>query len=180
MTPEDEAAKLEALRAEGLPVGPDEANRLKALRATGLMEGPDDPVLDALLAEIAETLGVAMVALTLIDHEKQWFKSAYNLTGRQTSRQVSFCQYTVLGEHVLEVENTLEDPRFRHNVFVIAEPKIRFYAGAPLVTADGYALGSLCVFDRAPRRLTGEERRRLEGYRDAAEVRLGLRARPKG
>lgn len=179
MTPTELSAKLDALRSEGLPVGANEVQRLAALRASRLVEQPDDPVLDALVAKLAHALGVEMVALTLIDLDTQWIKSAFNLTDRQRSRQTSFCQYTVLGEHVLEVENTLEDARFRHNMFVIAEPKIRFYAGAPLVTDQGYALGSLCVFDSAPRRLTNDERSELETYRDVAEVRLGLRARPK-
>ncbi len=175
MTPDEQAHKLDLLRAEGLPVAPNELERLTALRASGLLERPEDPVLDELVAKLAQALAVEMVTLTLIDLEKQWIKSAFNMTDRQNSRQHSFCQYTVLGEHVLEVENTLEDPRFRHNIFVIAEPKIRFYAGAPRVTDQGYALGSLCVFDRAPRRLKDDERLELEAYRDAAAVQLGMR-----
>jgi GAF domain-containing protein len=89
--------------------------------------------------------------VSLIDTHRQWFKSAHGLHVRETARDVAFCAHTILGTDVMVVPNATQDARFSANPFVTGEAHVRFYAGAPLITADGYALGSICVVDREAR-----------------------------
>jgi GAF domain-containing protein len=99
--------------------------------------------------------------MTLVDANRQWFKSRVGLAETETPRTSSFCAYTMLEERLTIVEDTLNDPRFAKNPLVRGEPRIRFYAGAPLITPEGYGLGSLCVLDREPRTLTTQQTQAL-------------------
>ena len=96
--------------------------------------------------------------ISLVDDRRQWFKSRVGLDVSETPRDI-FCTYTITGEQIFEVPDALQDPRFRDNPLVQGDPHIRFYAGTPLTSPDGHNLGTLCVIDRKPRRLSSEQRK---------------------
>lgn len=150
------------------PVPDNEALRVLALERLGLMDTPPDVVFDSLAQAAANLCEVPIALICLVDPSRQWFKSCIGLEASETSRDVAFCAHTILDPNALmEVEDTLHDERFHDNPLVTAEPHIRFYAGQPLVTKEGYALGTLCVIDRKPRRLTFPQREALAGMANA-------------
>ncbi len=125
--------------------------------------------------------------ISVVDHDRQWFKSRVGLDVDETPRDLAFCAYAVAQpEHMLVVPDATADSRFAHNPLVIGDPEIRFYAGAPLVTQTGRALGTLCVIDRSPRILTEAQTRALEALSVQVMALLELRransdlARSKG
>ena len=137
---------------------PDEGERLEALRrygALGLLHAAIFNDIVGLAAFICQT---PISLITLVDSHRQWFLSKTGIEACETSRDASFCAHALVGPDMLIVEDAREDARFSRNVLVTGEPFIRFYAGAPLLTPDGYALGTLCVVDRAPRKLTREQK----------------------
>ncbi len=138
-----------------------EGARIEALRATGLLDSEPEERFDRITRLARRIFSVDTALVTLVDTERQWFKSAQGLDARQTGRDESFCGHAILQGALFEIPDTLEDSRFSDNPFVVEEPKIRFYAGVPLSTPDGYRLGTLCVLDSAPRRLTDSERETL-------------------
>jgi PAS domain S-box-containing protein len=109
-----------------------------------------------------------MSLVTLLDKDRQWFKSQIGIDGTETSRDVSFCQYAIMDNKILEVEDATIDIRFKENPFVTEEPNVRFYAGYPLTDPDGYSLGALCVLDHTPRKLTENQQRALTMLGDMA------------
>jgi GAF domain-containing protein len=118
--------------------------------------------LDALTQLAAYICGTPISLVSLVDGQRQWFKSNYGLDGvTQTPREYSFCQHAMVGEGVYEVEDATSNPLFCHNPLVTGEPRIRFYAGAPLVTPDGHPLGAICTIDTKPRTLTATQRESL-------------------
>ncbi|MBA2935428.1 response regulator [Sphingomonas sp. CGMCC 1.13654] len=130
---------------------PDEAARLAALRDLGLLDtGPESGFDD--LVEVARVLAGTPVALvSLIDAERQWFKARVGLDAAETPRSVAFCDHAIRGHDVLVVPDATRDPRFANNPLVTGDPFIRFYAGAPIRTPEGHAIGTVCVIDTAPR-----------------------------
>jgi hypothetical protein len=140
----------------------DELERLEALRrygAFGLLRATafDD------IARLAAFICQAPISLiSLIDTNRQWFLSQSGISACETSREASFCAHALIGTDMLVVEDAQNDARFAHNVMVTGEPFIRFYAGAPLLTPDGYALGTLCVVDSVPRSLTPVQKDALQ------------------
>lgn len=136
----------------------DELERLEALRrygAFGLLRAAAFDDIARLAAFICET---PISLITLIDTNRQWFLSQTGINACETSREASFCAHALIGTEMLVVEDAQTDARFTHNAMVIGEPFIRFYAGAPLLTPDGYALGTLCVVDTIPRTLTSAQK----------------------
>jgi signal transduction histidine kinase/DNA-binding response OmpR family regulator/GAF domain-containing protein len=134
-----------------------EVARLAALRAYDVLDTDPEPAFDDLTKLTSRVLGCAISLISLVDHERQWFKSKIGLTILETRREQSFCAHAIASGDVLVVRDAADDPRFSSNVFVTSEPHIRFYAGAPLITPSGFALGTLCVMDRPPRDLNPDE-----------------------
>ena len=149
------------------PVPPNEKRRLEVLWKYDLLDTPRDETLDD-LTELAAFICQTPVALiSLVDENRQWFKSRIGLTVTETAREISFCAHAILNSDVMVVPDALQDPRFAHSPLVTGSPFIRFYAGAPLVTPDGHALGTLCVTDREPRQLNDGQ---VEALRKLARV----------
>ena len=146
--------------AAALP--PDEAERLDALRAYGILDTAPEEVFDELTRLAAQICGVPIVLVSLVDEDRQWFKSRVGLEAESTPRESSFCAHAILdpGE-VLTVPDASLDPRFADNPLVTGDFHLRFYAGAPLVTPTGHALGAICAIDRVPRQLDEHQREAL-------------------
>jgi signal transduction histidine kinase len=150
----------------------DEGARLATLHALRILDtGPDDRF-DTLTRLAARLFDVPMALVSLIDAQRQWFKSCVGLPVRETSREVSFCGHAILGDEPFVVEDALADPRFADNPLVAGEPHIRFYAGCPIAAADGHRLGTLCVIDRRPRGFPESDRALLADLAHLAELEL--------
>jgi PAS domain S-box-containing protein len=163
-----------APRPSGCPMPGREAERLQALQSYGVLDTPPDAALDDLTGLASRLCRTPMALISLVDQDRQWFKSRVGVELSETARSVSFCAHAILGDGVTVVEDALSDPRFSSNPLVTGDPGIRFYAGAPLKTADGHALGTLCVLDREPRGLTEEQTRGLEVLSREVVARLDL------
>ena len=143
------------------PLPPDETGRLQELQSYQVLDTLPEAEYDE-LTELAASICQAPIALiSLIDEQRQWFKSRHGLDDSETERDIAFCAHAILHSETLVVEDASRDERFADNPLVTAEPKIRFYAGSPLITPRGHALGTLCVIDRVPRRLTADHERAL-------------------
>ncbi len=145
------------------PVTPSETRRLDALHRLALLDTPDEPAFDDLTQLAATALHMPIALVSLIDGERQWFKSRVGLTVCQTAREWAFCAHAIESDDVLEVPDALADARFATNPLVTGAPYVRFYAGAPLTTIDGHRVGTLCVIDQVPRRLSQGQRDLLAG-----------------
>ena len=133
------------------PIIRDEPARLAALRELAVLDTDPDPELDVITRLAADRFDTGIALVSLVDEDRQWFKSRHGLAADQTCRRNSFCAHTIAREEVMVVQDASLDPRFAANPLVHGEPHIRFYAGAPLVLSDGHAVGTLCVIDAAPR-----------------------------
>jgi PAS domain S-box-containing protein len=136
----------------------DEDRRLAALRSYGILDTSSEAAFDALTRAAAAVCGAPIAMISLVDRNRQWFKSTVGINLVETSRDISFCAHAILGEGGFEVPDALQDERFRDNPLVTGPPNIRFYAGSPLTTPGKSRLGALCVLDRKPRRLTEQQR----------------------
>lgn len=140
-----------------------EAERLSALQRARILDTQTDEGFEDLIRIAAAICHVPMAMVSLIDAERQWLKARLGIDVAETARDESFCAHTILQPEVtMVVEDTLQDPRFSENPFVAGESGVRFYAGAPLLDSDGLPLGSFCVMDREPRKLTPDQLRALE------------------
>ncbi|PWJ55304.1 PAS domain S-box-containing protein [Dyadobacter jejuensis] len=147
---------------KSLPIPENEYERLKALRNYRIVDTHAEKEFDR-LTELASIICEVPVSLvTLIDKDRQWIKSSYNMEIEETSRETSFCQYTILDDGLMEVEDTTLDDRFKDNPFVTANDGVRYYAGYPLVSPEGYAIGSFCVIDTKPHRLSDVQHKALK------------------
>jgi len=138
-----------------------EKERLAALRSYHVLDTLPEKEYDAITRLASYICNVPVALITLIDADRQWFKSEYGAGRGETPRAGAFCNYTIQSDQLLEVDDTLLDETFKDNIYVTTE-NIRFYAGAPLVDPDGYRLGSLCVVDTVPHKLTAEQRDALQ------------------
>jgi PAS domain S-box-containing protein len=157
------------------PLPENEAARLEVLRRYAILDTFPEQDFDDLARLAALVCGTSMALVSLVDRERQWFKAKVGLTENQTSRDASFCAHALLKTDVMVVPDTLEDKRFRENVLVTGAPHVRFYAGAPLITENGHALGTLCVMDRVPRTLTEAQKDALRSLSRLVVAQMELR-----
>lgn len=140
------------------PLPANEVNRLEALRQYSVLDTPPEVAFDDLTLLASQICQTPMAVVSLVDENRQWFKSKIGIEAAETSRDIAFCAHTILNiNEVLEVRDAQADQRFAESPLVTSGPHIRFYAGAPLVTHDGEAVGALCVMDRKPHVLTSEQ-----------------------
>jgi len=139
-----------------------EERRIAALYSYDILDTPPEPQFDRIARIAAELLQVPISLVTLIDSTRQWFKAKHGLEVSETPRSHAFCNHAIEGNDTMVVENALDDQRFADNPLVTASPNIRFYAGAPLRTKQGYNLGTLCVIDRQPRHISAQQQHILE------------------
>jgi diguanylate cyclase (GGDEF)-like protein/PAS domain S-box-containing protein len=139
------------------PLPADERERLAALRKYDILDTEPEAAFDSVVHLASYVCQAPIAAISLVDEGRQWFKAITGLDAKQTSRDVAFCAHTILQRETMIVADARADERFRDNPLVTSPPDIRFYAGVPLVTPQGFHLGTLCVIDRVPRVLTAEQ-----------------------
>jgi anti-sigma regulatory factor (Ser/Thr protein kinase) len=158
------------------PVMPEnEAARLEALHRYRILDTEPERSFDDLTLLASHICGTPMALISLVDADRQWFKSRIGIPISETARAVSFCAHAINHHDLFIVPDARHDERFRDNQLVTGAPEIRFYAGAPLVTPDGHALGTLCVLDRVARTLSREQLEALTALCHQAEAQLELR-----
>lgn len=155
-----------------------ETKRLEVLNRYKILDTPRESDFDDLVRLAAQICQTPISLVSLVDRDRQWFKGRYGLEIPETPRQLSFCAHTILHpEEAMEVPDATQDPRFADNELVTGDLKLRYYAGAPLVTPDGYALGTLCVIDKRPRHLSPEQKEALRILSRQVMMQLELRRR---
>ena len=152
-----------------------ESDRLTALESYSIMDTLPEKEYDAITQLASYICGTPIALVTLLDKDRQWFKSSVGLGVSETPREISFCQYSIMGDDVYEVNNALENKLFADNPLVTGNPDIRFYAGAPLQDSEGFNLGSLCVIDTIPRVLTEQQKNALKLLANQVVLLLQLR-----
>lgn len=153
-------ARLRRWCVSGMQEAPIPANddaRLAELRSYGVLDTPDEEAFDDIGHLIRTIAGTPIGIVSLVDENRQWFKACIGMQAKETPRVISFCGHSILQREPLIVEDTLEDARFSDNPLVVEGPQIRFYAGFPLVSANGMSLGSLCAVDTRPNRLSATQ-----------------------
>ncbi|HQT32152.1 MAG TPA: ATP-binding protein [Thiobacillus sp.] len=156
-----------------IPAIPDnESQRLQALHGRALLDTPAEERFDRLTRLARNMLGVRIALVSLVDTDRQWFKSRQGLDACETGRDISFCGHAILDDAIFEITDASLDLRFADNPLVTGPPHIRFYAGAPLATAAGYRIGTLCIIDEQPRKLTAAERSALRDLADCVEAEI--------
>src|SRR5436309_2897866 len=154
-----------------------EKQRLKVLWQYDVLDTVPEEIFDD-LTELAARICEAPVAMiTLVDEDRQWFKAKVGVSINETSRDISFCAHAITQPGLFIVPDATRDERFAKNPLVKSDPKVRFYAGAPLVSPDGYALGTLCVIDKVPRDLRPEQKQALRILARHVVSQLELRRR---
>ena len=151
---------------------PTESARVRALRAYKILDTPPEQTYDDITALAAFICDMPIALISLVDSERQWFKSKVGLSASETSREVSFCAHAILDTDIMVINDARADERFARNPLVTCAPDIRFYAGVPLIASDGYSLGTLCVIDQQPRDLSAVQQEQLKALARQVVVQL--------
>jgi anti-sigma regulatory factor (Ser/Thr protein kinase) len=152
-----------------------ESERLEALRRYKILDTQPEQAFDDLTLIASQICGTPIALISLVDKDRQWFKSRIGTDVQETSRSISFCAHAIQQEGIFTVPDAMNDARFRDNPVVKGDPHIRFYAGAPLTTREGHALGTLCVVDFVPRKLTPDQNNALRALERQVAAQLELR-----
>jgi phosphoribosyl 1,2-cyclic phosphodiesterase/CheY-like chemotaxis protein len=168
----------EPLRWMPAPLPENEEQRLDALHALNLLDTPPEERFDRYTRIAAELFDVPIALVSLIDTDRQWYKSRHGIDITESPRDTAFCAHTILDSAVLQVPDALQDARFADSPYVAGEPRVRFYAGAPLAGADGSLVGALCVVDRRPRQLDEQQLTLLRDLADLVQTELRTGAAP--
>lgn len=139
------------------PVPVDEQERLSQLRSFAILDTPPEERFDRVTRMARRLFGVPIALISLVDENRQWFKSCFGLDVSETDRRISFCAHAILNNGALVIEDASQDERFADNPLVTGDPHIRFYAGHPLHTLSGQGMGTLCIIDRVPRSFGHED-----------------------
>jgi len=150
----------------------DEATRIETLRTLNILDSSPEERFDRLTRLAKRLFGVPIALVSLVDENRQWFKSCQGLSATETSRDISFCGHAILGDGVFLVPDAAEDKRFNDNPLVTNDPHIRFYAGCPLTVPNGSKLGTLCIIDREPREFSEDDLALLSDLARMAEQEL--------
>jgi anti-sigma regulatory factor (Ser/Thr protein kinase) len=153
----------------------DEAGRLESLNQYRILDTEPEQAFDDLTLIASQICGTPIALISLVDEDRQWFKSRLGLEATETKRSISFCGHAIEQDGLFLVEDAAADERFRENPLVVGEPHIRFYAGMPLMSREGMALGTICVIDREPRTLSESQREGLAALKRQVESQLELR-----
>ncbi|WP_412971148.1 ATP-binding protein [Glaciecola sp. MF2-115] len=156
-----------------------ESERIKALNDYDVLDTDAEKVFDDITKLASQICNTPITLISLVDSERQWFKSRVGLDALETSRDIAFCSHAIHENKIFEVEDTLNDTRFSDNPLTTSDPKIRFYAGTPLLTPSGYAIGTLCVIDRQPNKLSEFQREALETLGRTVISQMELRKKNK-
>lgn len=157
------------------PPTADEAARLEALRAYHILDTGAEQIYDDVTMLVCHICQVPIATISLVDKDRQWFKSKIGINQNETPRDVSFCTHAILQSEPLIVTDALADARFLENPLVTGEPGMRFYAGFPLVTREGFALGTVCAIDHVPHLLNAEQKLAMIALARQVMVMLELR-----
>jgi glycosidase len=152
-----------------------EQQRVAALYRLNVLDTPPEEPFDDIVMLASHICATPIAAVSFVDSDRQWFKSRIGLEVEETPRELAFCTHAILGAKIFEVPDAAADDRFAANPLVTRDPKIRFYAGAPVTTRDGLALGTVCVIDRKPRTLTAAQREALAALSRQVAAQLDLR-----
>jgi len=148
------------------PIPDNDEDRLSALRELLILDTPPEQRFDRIVEFAAQEFDVPIALISLLDRDRQWFKSRFGLAVCETSRDISFCGHAICGHDILVIPDARVDERFIDNPLVLGDPFIRFYAGAPLVIPSGHAIGTLCLIDRRSRSLDKVELSIMSTLRD--------------
>ena len=148
------------------PIPTDDELRLQALREMLILDTPPEERFDRVVRFAADEFDMPIVLVSLVDAKRQWFKARVGLDVCETDRESSFCGHAIVQPQILIVEDALADERFHDNPLVVGDPRIRFYAGAPLRLPNGHVVGTLCMIDRQPRQLDELDQAIFSSLRD--------------
>jgi len=168
-------AKNVGVRMQKPEIPVNESDRLVALDRYDILDTMPEQEYDDLTQLAADICGTPIALISLVDRDRQWFKSRVGLDATETPRDISFCGHAVAANAILNVPDATQDPRFADNPLVVNDPSIRFYVGVPLKTPDNFTLGTLCVIDRQPRDLTPLQIQQLEALSRMVISQLELR-----
>jgi len=157
------------------PIPENEAERLAALREYRILDTAAEQAYDDITALAAYLCEVPIAMISLVDESRQWFKSKVGLNDQETPRDVAFCAHAILRSEPMIVRDALKDPRFADSALVTRDPHIRFYAGFPLSSPEGFALGMLCAIDRRPRQLNDKQKTAMQALARQVMALLELR-----